>query len=63
MMMPTTPMNSIVTTKMSNSVPPSSTGSLIAPRCERGTVKSHMLTKEATMNTSPWAKLISSMIP
>ena len=40
----------------------SRTGSSIGP-LKPNVVSSHHDTNEPTMNTSPWAKLISSMIP
>ena len=41
----------------------SATGLSTAPVRPRGTVRIHIDTKAPNMNTSPWAKLMSSMIP
>ena len=45
------------------STPTSTIGSAIAPVKPRNFVGMKMATNVPTMNTSPWAKLISSMMP
>ena len=57
-----TPMTPIETTKVANRTTASRRTSSIAPVKPRK-VRKLRLTKAPTMNMSPWAKLMSSMMP
>jgi hypothetical protein len=59
---PTAPMTPIAKTKATARTTPSTSGSVMAPE-KPNVVSSHHDTNEPTMNTSPWAKLMSSMMP
>jgi hypothetical protein len=59
---PTTPMASIETANARTRMPRRRSGSVIAPE-KPSVVNSHHDTNEPHMKISPWAKLMSSMIP
>ncbi len=64
MITPTEPMTTIVAKTTRTRMPPSLIGSSIGRSSSpSGTVMIHIATNAPTMNTSPWAKLMSSMIP
>ena len=62
MPVPMMPMTSIETKNMSRRTPTSRTGSVIVPVMPSDVSSPHA-TNEPTMKISPWAKLMSSMIP
>ncbi len=59
---PTKPMTIMAKANMTTSRTTSWTGSLIVPWTPK-VANSHRVTNEPTMKTSPWAKLMSSMMP